>query len=284
MKGFNNLGNTCYLNSGLQMLIQNIDLCNIIIKYSNQSLILNKLAKIIIEYHNGHSGSISPNDIKQIIQERQLIFNGFGQQDASEFIICLLNLIDEEIKKINLNSNEIDNLFGINMNVRIKCKYNTCLQIFNSKEKNNFLILDINDECKTLDDLYRTFKSSDLLIDDNQYFCENCKMKRIASKRYQVINWPNNLIIILKRFKQNGTFITKQNQHINIDLLWRHGMSLISAVIHYGNLNGGHYINISKISDKWYSFNDSNVSLIQSENELNNILNFAYVLNYKKVQ
>jgi ubiquitin C-terminal hydrolase len=284
MKGFNNLGNTCYLNSGLQMLIQNIDLCNIIITYSNQSLILNKLAKIIIEYHNEHSCSISPNEIKQIIQERQLIFNGFGQQDASEFIICLLNLIDEEIKKINPNSNEIDNLFGINMNVRIKCKYNICLQVSNTKEKNNFLILDINDESKTLDDLYRNFKSSDLLTDDNQYFCENCKMKRIASKRYQVIEWPNNLIIVLKRFKQNGTFITKQNHHINIDLLWRHGMSLISAVIHYGNLNGGHYINISKISDKWYLFNDSNVSLIRSESELNNILNFAYVLNYKKVQ
>jgi len=284
MKGFNNMGNTCYLNSGLQMLIQNIDLCNIIIKYSNQSLILNKLVKIISEYHNQNSGSISPIEIKQIIQERQMIFNGYGQQDASEFIICLLNLIDEEIKKINSNSDEIDNLFGINMNVRIKCKYNKCLQISNSKENNNFLILDINDDSKTLDDLYRNFKSSDLLTDDNQYFCENCKMKRIASKRYQVINWSNYLIIILKRFKQNGTFITKQNHHINIDLLWRHGMSLISAVIHYGNMNGGHYINISKISGKWYLFNDNNISLIQSESELNNLLNFAYVLNYKKVQ
>ena len=283
MKGFNNMGNTCYLNSGLQLLIQNIDLCNIIIKYGNQSLILNKIAQIIIEYHNDQSGSINPIEIKQIIQERQIIFNGHEQQDASEFIICLLNLIDEEIKKINSNSNEIDDLFGINMNVRIKCKYNNCLQIFNNKEKNNFLILDINDQTNTLDEIYRNFKSSDLLTEDNQYFCEKCNMKRNASKRYQIIDWPDNLIIILKRFKQNGQFITKQNQHINIDLFWRHGMSLVSAVIHYGNLNGGHYVNIGKILDKWYLFNDTNISLIQNENELNNILNFAYILSYKKI-
>lgn len=282
MKGLNNLGNTCYLNAGLQMLIQNIDLCNIIIKYSNQSLILNKISNFIIEYHNEQPGIISPIEIKEIIQQRQVIFDGYEQHDSSEFIICLLNLVDEEIKKIDSNLNEIDNLFGINMNVRIKCKYNTCLKIFNNKEKNNFLILDIKDNCDTIDELYRNFKTSDLLTNDNQYYCENCKMKRIASKRYQVMEWPDNLIIILKRFKQNGSFITKQSQHIDIDLLWRHGMSLVSAVIHYGNINGGHYVNISKISNEWYLFNDGNISVIQTENELKNILNFAYILTYKK--
>ena len=46
MKGFNNLGNTCYLNAGLQMLIQNKDL------YSNNFLsnktpILKKLVNLL---------------------------------------------------------------------------------------------------------------------------------------------------------------------------------------------------------------------------------------------
>ena len=284
MKGFNNIGNTCYLNAGLQMIIQNIDLCNLILKYCNQSFILNKIGHVIQEYHTGTGNSISPIAIKNIIEERQKIFYGYQQQDSSEFIICFLNLIEEEINKLNKDSNEIHDIFGINMNVRIKCKYNTCLQINNTKEKNNFLILDINEEHNTLDDLYRNFKSSEMLNDDNQYFCEKCNTKRIASKRYQVIDWPNYLFIILKRFKQNNNHLTKQNQHININLDWRHDMSLIGAVIHYGNINGGHYVYVGKKLDKWYLFNDNSISELRTDNELLNILNFAYILCYKKTK
>jgi ubiquitin C-terminal hydrolase len=284
MKGFNNMGNTCYLNAGLQMIILNLDLCNLVLKYSQQSIILNKIAIIISEYYNSSNhSSITPLEIKKIVEQRQNIFYGCEQQDSFEFIICLLNIIDEEIKKIT-NTNEIENIFGIKLNVRIKCKYNTCLNISNTTEISNFLILDIDQDCSTLDDLYRKFKSSEILCSDNQYFCKECNTKRNASKRNQVINWPNYLFINLKRFKQNGNSVTKQNQHINIDISWRHEMNLIGAVIHYGNINGGHYVYVGKISNNWYLFNDNNISEIKSDNELNNILNFAYILAYKKQQ
>jgi ubiquitin C-terminal hydrolase len=285
MKGFNNMGNTCYLNAGLQMMIQNVDLCNLILKYYQQSVILNKIGNVILEYHNyqhAQNHSITPNEIKKIVEERQKIFYGYGQQDSSEFVICFLNIIDEEIKKIDINSKEIENIFGININIRIKCKYNTCLQISNTKETNNFLLLDIDQDSSTLDDLYRKFKSYEMLTEENQYFCEKCNCKRIASKRYQVIEWPNYLLINLKRFKQNGHCVTKQNQHIDINISWRHDMNLIGAVIHYGNINGGHYVYVGKQANKWYLFNDNSISEINSENELNNILNFAYLLAYKK--
>jgi len=75
MKGFNNMGNTCYLNAGLQMIIQNTDLCNLILKYSQQSLILNKIGVIIDQYYKG-TNSITPIDIKNIVSERQKIFYG----------------------------------------------------------------------------------------------------------------------------------------------------------------------------------------------------------------
>lgn len=282
MKGFNNMGNTCYLNAGLQMIIQNVDLCNLVLKYIQQSIILNKIGNVILEYHNSQN-SITPIEIKKIVEERQEIFFGYQQQDSSEFVICLLNIIEEEIKKIDINSKEIENIFGINMNIRVKCKYNTCLQISNTKETNNFLLLDIDQDSSTLDDLYRKFKSSELLLDDNQYFCEKCNCKRIASKRYQVTYWPNYLLINLKRFKQNGHYLTKENKHIDINMSWRHDMELIGAVIHYGNINGGHYVYVGKNLNNWYLFNDNSVSEIKSENELNNILNFAYLLAYKKI-
>ena len=131
--------------------------------------------------------------------------------------------------------------------------------------------------------MYRKFKSSDILDENNQYFCENCNTKRIASKRYQVIDWPNYLFINLKRFKQIGNNFTKQPQPIEINLSWRHGMNLVGAIIHYGNINNGHYIYVGKQSDdKWYLFNDAYISPIRNETELSGILNNAYWLVYKK--
>ena len=94
MKGFNNLGNTCYLNSGLQMLIQNENLCNMIKAFRNKSQVLGKFSEFIDEYHNGSPNSISPHLIKQIASNRNSIFMGFQQQDSSEFIVFLLYFVN----------------------------------------------------------------------------------------------------------------------------------------------------------------------------------------------
>ena len=44
-KGFNNIGNTCYFNSGLQLIIQNKELCNLIIQQPNKNDFLKELDK-----------------------------------------------------------------------------------------------------------------------------------------------------------------------------------------------------------------------------------------------
>ena len=51
IKGFNNIGNTCYLNSGLQLLIQNPDFCKIILQNSNKSENLQIMSNFIKEYY-----------------------------------------------------------------------------------------------------------------------------------------------------------------------------------------------------------------------------------------
>ena len=141
--------------------------------------------------------------------------------------------------------------------------------------------MDIQSNTKTLNDAYRNFKSSEKLDDDNKYFCENCNHKNIASKRTEIMSWPNYLFIWLKRYSQNGKYITKNSQDIEIPLNWRHNLELQGGVIHYGNLNGGHYVYIGKNNNKWYMFNDSSVSEIGT-NEVENQLSKAYWLYYAK--
>jgi ubiquitin C-terminal hydrolase len=281
MIGFKNMGNTCYLNSGLQMIIQNKDLCEIISNNSYGSEILTKISDFIKQYYNS-SNAIIPSEIKKIVEKKQALFGGFDQQDSTEFIIFFLDIIDEEIKKVDTSSNGIQSLFGIDFNVRIKCKLMSCLQVYNKKETNNFLILDMNSKYTSLEEIYRNYKSGTKLDEDNKYFCKKCQDKRIASNRHTIDKWPNNLFIWLKRFKQEGKRITKNDQKIEVPFDWIHENKLQGAIIHYGNLNGGHYIYVGKQNNKWYVFNDSSVNEIESELEVKSLLSNAYWLYYKK--
>jgi ubiquitin C-terminal hydrolase len=283
MKGFMNMGNTCYMNAGLQMLMQNEDLCNLIIKYADKSLILEQLAIYIFEYYNPKiAKAIKPIEIKNILQKKYDIFNGFEQHDTSEFIISFLNIINDEIKKYNKNDG-IEQLFNIQFNINISCKASNCLQSNNIKENNIFLILDIKPDFNNLNDAYDDFKLTTLLDNDNKYYCSNCKLKQIAAKKQKVKYWSPNLIILLKRFQQDSKRIIKNTQKIDVPLVWKHNYYLYGGIIHHGNINGGHYFYIGKQNNKWFIFNDSQVSEVVSKEQLKKILSDTYLLYYKKL-
>lgn len=278
MKGFQNIGNTCYMNAGLQMLVQNKDLCTLISKYHTNSPILNTINMFIQEYYDTNStNNIIPSSIKELVESKQEIFMGFQQQDSIEFVICLLDIIDMEIKKENKVSKELEAIFGVEINTRTKCKIRDCLNISNIKDTNNFLLLDMEPTFKSLDDIYRNFKSGEMLEDDNMYYCDKCKMKRNASKRYSVEKWAPSVLIWLKRFKATKNSMMKIGQALDIPLVWRN-KQLKGAIIHYGNLNGGHYVYVGKHNDMWYLFDDSRVTEVDN---INSLLSYAYCLNYE---
>ena len=282
MKGFANIGNTCYLNAGLQMLIQNKDFCDIILYYAKNSQILTIIADLINDYYNTTNNTIIPIKMKQMLDQQCEIFTGNDQQDSTEFIIYLLDIIDNEIKKIDSNSKSIGAIFGIRINIRVKCKLLTCLNESNNTENNNVLLLDINPNIKTLDEAYRLFRQSEKLDMDNAYFCEKCNDLRIASKKNEIKTWPYYLFIYFKRYSCINNRIIKNNQPIQINIEWRN-YSLQGAILHYGGLDGGHYVYVGKQeNNKWYLFDDSSYSEIITETELIKHLMNAYWLCYKK--
>ena len=277
-KGFANIGNTCYLNSALQLLMHNIDFCNKIIKYiKSPSVLLSTFGTFVSEYHNNVTTTLNPKEIKTLVESQQQMFMGYNQHDAGEFIIFLLSMIDDEMKKCG----EMNGLstFNIKSNVRIKCKRMLCLNINNNIDNNTYLLLDLKTNVNKLDDVYQGLKSGEILDGDNMYNCSKCNTKTVASKRLSIIEWPNNLIIILKRFTQDGNRLQKNNQQIEIPLVWRKNYYLYSAIIHSGNLNGGHYTSVGLKDNVWYHYNDSNVSRVNN-NDIQNYINNAYILYY----
>ena len=282
MKGFNNLGNTCYLNSGLQMLVQNQDLCNLIVTLSDKSTNLKELANFVKEYHDGKSGTLSPNFVKSLVSQRNSIFMGFQQQDSSEFIIFFLDFLNNEVNKaIGQNDNIIDKIFQIETTTSTKCKVLSCLNISTNIEKSTILMLDVNGESESLDDCYRLTKQKVKLEGSEKYFCEKCQKKRIASQRKEITSWPKNLVVWLRRFQQNGNRFSKYSQEIMVPVVWRHDYELVGVVYHSGSLHGGHYVYAGLVEGKWYLFDDSSVTEL-NHNSLARLVNNGYIYYYRK--
>jgi ubiquitin C-terminal hydrolase len=265
MKGIINIGNSCYLNSVIQLLFN--------IPEFRKSIQNTDFQKIVDNYDN--SNLFDPTEIKNIVTSKNKIFNNNSQQDSSEFLIYLLDYLN-------------NNIFTIKTNINIKCKLVKCLKESEHIENDIFLQLPLNElnsnEFNELTDLYRKYKSNEKLKDDNAYHCDNCKTKTVARKKTNIIHWPNNLLIVFKRFDH---FMRKDNRKIIIPLEWRHNYKLKGGIIHMGNYNlrldGGHYIYFgNENGSNWYIANDSNISKIDNiDNFMNTHGCYSYIIHYQ---
>tara|TARA_B110000902_G_C14285343_1_gene578493 strand:- start:3755 stop:4231 length:477 start_codon:yes stop_codon:yes gene_type:complete len=157
----------------------------------------------------------------------------------------------------------------------------TCLKKKYNTEKSVKLMFEIDKDCHELNDCYRNFKISEKLDKDNMVYCEKCKKKTIMSRRAEVEEWPDNLIIVLKRFVPFNGIFKKNTQEINIPLNWRKGYSLQGIVFHSGSIHGGHYVYIGKKNNIWYLYDDNSVSQL-NDRALENFKNNGYIYYFTK--
>lgn len=121
--GLNNLGNTCYLNSALQMVASLDDFSQQIQEHIPAAEIAAAAAAVVEEKEESaassstteaetlrqalvsvlerlaHGETFSPDAFKSKVDERSPLFIGYRQQDAHEFLTTLLDLVDEDYKK-----------------------------------------------------------------------------------------------------------------------------------------------------------------------------------------
>lgn len=119
------------------------------------------------------------------------------------------------------------------------------------------------------------FTKQEQLGEEDSWYCPKCKKHERATKKLDLWNLPQILIIHLKRFQYskwhrdkidipvvipvrgfelNSKLANERHEHVKYDL--------IAVSHHVGGLGGGHYTAsaLNTTTGKWYEFNDSCVS------------------------
>ena len=145
----------------------------------------------------------------------------------------------------------------------------------------------------TLDHCLQYFTEIESLDEENEWYCNKCKKRVMASKQIELFYLPRILCICLTRFIKHGGYYSKNNKLVEFpieNLNMKKYMcgpdkdysqyDLFAVSQHYGDMGGGHYTAVCKnIDGKWYSYDDSSC-YPTSKNNI--ITQAAYVLFYRR--
>lgn len=327
--GILNIGNSCFINSILQCLSHTLILTDYILSAKYRDDMCSKRTP---EFYTLHSYITLINNIwkeNQLIRP-QTFFENISkihkkyflleQQDSHECLLYILDIlhkslsyqIEIEIKGEIKNKNDelmkksLENWKGFYEN-----DYSYIIEIFNGSLINNIKCINCNytDQMfepynnlsislpETSSTLYECldaffYNDNDNLI--NTWTCDECKHIG-CNKSVDLWTLPNNIIINLKRFKNDNDFINKNGNIVKFPL---NDLDLTKYVskdkldvnnyiydcyainYHSGSLNGGHYWSACKNLDgNWYNFNDGNVHKLDISNL---VTNDSYILFYSR--
>lgn len=291
-------------------------------KKTNEIILSREYGKLIKAIWSSTT-PIEPKTFHEIIQKFDTKFEGFEQQDSQELLAFILDYLHEGLKydveiaysgvienkvdKIVVESiknwkNDLQNkysviaelFFGQFINKVMSCELSNKDELI-SKKFEMFNMLNIPIHGKTLyDSLSKYFEKETL---ESKYFDEKKNVHIDAYRQIKLMKVPRYLIIVLKRYKNNGN-LSKSNNSIsfpidNLDLTsYSEGydsidcnLKLISIGCHRGILNGGHYFSICRYkNDKWYKHDDDEVEEFDLDSNKNNLFRDGYILIYEKIE
>ena len=177
------------------------------------------------------------------------------------------------------NNTKLNHLFiGFIINeIEYLCPHHKIQQFVSNYNYLNLKIINSNNSNKiiNLEDCIKNY-TEDIQMDGNdKLFCSKCKKKVKGISRIKITDFPEILVINLKRVEENNYYHHYVDYPINLDLSnYIYGdkrnikYTLRSMIQHYGTDNGGHKIAICRnfSNNKWYEFSDTIVNEIDESN------------------
>ena len=334
--GLCNLGNTCFLNSCVQVLSHTYELHKIL----NKPLIQKQMAELktdemfifkewkeLIEAMWSGNGKIRPmkfvRSVHAIAEKKGFeLFTGFAQNDVTEFLRFIVNCFHTAMSR-SVQVNITGTAKTVHDELAIQC-YSLLNNVF-SKEYSDIFdlfygisvteIRDMNGTVKslrpeqyfildlpipksqtapiTIYDCMDFFTTKEEMCGENAWFNDKTGEKEDAHKRTLFWNFPNVLIIALKRFEYMGTRCFRIDSQIEAPITGldlskyvsgyspkKYVYDLYGVCNHIGGPTGGHYTAyVKNVAGKWLNCNDEHVSIIENTSEI--ITPMTYCLFYR---
>lgn len=244
LTGLANVGNSCYINSCMQLLSHTYELNELLSNLNKKDFNKNIEATILIEWNNlrelmwSENCTIAPwgfiNAVREVATKKNInIFSGYAQNDVSEFLLFIIDCfhcglkreVSMKISGVVQNStdtlaeecykmmqkmyktdySEILNIFyGISV-TQIKSK-DTDIVLSKTCEPFSILSLSIPQKTTTLTifDCLDLYREEEELSGENAWFNDETKSKQDVKKSTIFWNLPTILIIDLKRFDNSN--------------------------------------------------------------------------------
>ncbi|GAA5979453.1 hypothetical protein JCM10908_002930 [Rhodotorula pacifica] len=284
--GLRNLGNTCFLNSALQVLLHTPPL----VRYLESQLhpdskscpvtnrkgfcMICSMRSCVRASFIGQNSSYAPNSVVKNLKNIAKHFRLGRQEDSHEFLRFLMDALQAAAlfgkpAKLDQKYKEqtfVHQLFGGRLRSRVHCT--ECGHNSDTFDSILDLSLDLGG-ARSLRDALENLVRVDVLKGQNKYKCERCKKLVIAEKGFKIDAAPLVLTVHLKRFTPTGR---KAGGVINYPESLRLGpyMStpeqnpsyrLYGVVLHSGGgLHSGHYTAyVRAANNNWYDMNDDYV-------------------------
>jgi len=243
--GLANLGNTCFLNSCMQILSHTYELSEFLGSKKYERCLKTDIPDAVIlgEWNNlrevmwSQNGTVSPNRFVHHVQQLAVkkdrdLFTGWAQNDLPEFLLFMIECMHNSISRsatMNITG-KVENSVDLLATECYKMlqtiysqEYSEIMDMFygiyvselssldgstiHAVKPESFFILDLEIPRReaTLYDCLDAFTNAEVMDGENAWFNEKTGQKEDVRKRITFWNFPKILVITLKRFSADGS-------------------------------------------------------------------------------